>query len=380
MNKTPFFRFVFCSVLLIFCSVLPAWSLYAAEIFEKSYLESNRLDEKIYSATLRNIDFDPEQEFVYVTSQTLKIAHLYGKKLKVIAEKNMSGQEKLHRVHVGDFNDDGVQEILVNGTVRDRAFAKIFTFYDHQFHLQQSFDAAVMPLNRLNREKLFLQNFYGQRGWSGHLNEMAWNEKQYVVSNQKIRLSSQSKRNQLSLYQLTGVGENLLNLDEDGQVEIFNSHGKKLWKSGLKFGGAIDQITFKEKDPLGWQRETSFFLMPRTVYLPQHDLLAVIKNSGYLNQVIGRLPNIKATQYFLLRKAHQGFQEKSSSPRLTGAFSDINVVDFNQDGVPELLLTYWERQSGTLGTSDAVETYFLIVPIEGLKNQIPEDSSEKSEY
>lgn len=90
----------------------------------------------------------------------------------------------------------------------------------------------------------------------------------------------------------------------------------------------------------------------------------LVKNEGYLKNVIGAVPSIKNTQMVRLVWSGYGFQEVWNSPRLEGAISDYDLVDWDGDGKEEILAAFLLREGGYVDTLKRQDSLFIVLDTE----------------
>jgi hypothetical protein len=217
--------------------------------------------------------------------------------------------------------------------------------------------------------------------------------------------------------------ENLIFLSPTGKFVHYRKEGKKFnrkWASGVSYGGAVTYLNRKVKDALN-QVTSSRFLVPPSFrnnsdvpvlrpYVnasrypeckklkkkerantpcvseagpvvtmdeegnalevkpkviinnyPNTKSIYVMKNEGYLKNVIGAVPSIKASQMVRLSYTGYGFQEDWNSPRLDGAISDFTLVDWDGDGREEILASFLLRDRGYVDTLKKQDSLLIVI-------------------
>lgn len=106
-------------------------------------------------------------------------------------------------------------------------------------------------------------------------------------------------------------------------------------------------------------------LLAPPVVVPQmrSEHLYVIKNEGYLKNVIGAVPSVKNAQIVRLDWTGYGFQESWNSPRFDGALTDFQVIDWDGDGFPEILATLLLRDKGYADTLKNQDTLIVVIDL-----------------
>lgn len=340
---------------------------WAGEVFPETTWESTPMPGVLYSAA---VGLCPERCIVLLYKDKVVLMRL-GKSsedLSLMTEVKSKPTESFHRVHLGDFDNDGTTDILINGFRNERAFSRWFNWQDGRLVKRQDFTATVMPLWWQGKMRLFSQTLRGRGEWSQTLKEVSPGTKGNPKKSGliELRLAKGLGSNPIGLFALQSIGEHLVSLSEEGLLTLSDGSGKRLWRSGLKYGGAVDRIAFEGRDPTGVKQDQILTLPPRLATHPESAMLYVAKNSGFLPAAIGAFPDMKAAEYVKLKATGNGLQETFVSRRFDGAISDLNLVDFDGDGHEnEVLIVLWVRAGGLLESSQPVSSRVVVVGVKG---------------
>lgn len=372
---------VFLVFFMIFLTFSPAGR--AGGYVPEALWESEPVSGAVLSVTLGDLDADGRANLLVLDEQKLVVyagldfAHLQA---TLPAKKH----RRFHRVWACDVDGDGVSEILINGFQNDSVFSTLYRFQSGDFKLWQDFEGQiVVPWG--GAIPLIVQDQKGRWAWSRDLQALQWNQ-DHFEQGQKLKLKGGGVGWQrVSLFDLAGLEGNLVISHGDGTLEIVQE-GKSLWRSGLKYGGAVDGIVFESRDPMGMLREERFGIAPRLlvrelfekimpspkaipdlppkksrsksnpeiqkiepVFVPRGHEVLVPRNDGFLEGVIGKFPRMKSAEIVQLEWSGKILHEKAISRRFDGAISDMAVLDFDGDGLKnEVLFSLWIREGGML--------------------------------
>lgn len=346
------------------CHVFHSGMAVAGAVFSDATWQSAELDGPVYGSTLADLNGDGTRDVVTVLRKRA-VAHALaadGSLTPFVTIAAGTGED-FHRVSAGDFNHDGEVEILIDGFAREKPFARLVVIRGGQPAVMQEFKALVVPLLWQGEDRLFSQTMRGRGEWAQFFALLEWKGTDYQTSQNGIRIAEGVGSNAVSLFAVTGLGDKLAILMDDGFLVVTDAAGKKIWRSGLRYGGSLDAVTFEDKDPLGMKRKSDLAVMPRLGVLRGGSALVVPKNLGFLPAAIGAFSNMRAAQYSVLEWTEGGFQERKVSPNYDGAISDVEVVDDDGDGIKnEILLTLWSRKGGVLETSQPKKSLLTVVP------------------
>jgi len=325
-----------------------------------SLWESGGISGLLLSLDYGDVDGDGVNDIVYVSRGKLALLEFQEKEFKEKLTLKSGNNREFHRVHLGDWDQDGVIEVLVNGFIRDRVYSWLYRVEGKNFVLEQEFDKLLMPLSLGTGQNLYTQSMHGKWQWSDDINVLKLKNGKWQEEKTQIRVNRGIGGGARPLFAITAFDGNLISLGGDHKLTVRKPNGKKVWKSSMHYGMAIDYLDIKEKDPLGIKRENRFYIPSRMLVKDKN--LLVIKNDGYLKSIVGTLPNIKSSQLLTLVWTAGGFQELKTTPRLNGAITDIRFIDFDKDGMDELMVSYLMKKSGYFEAYRGYSTVIAVIP------------------
>lgn len=346
------------------CQIFHSGFVRAGSVFSDAVWQSSEIDGATLGSAMADVNGDGGRDIVTLSRKRAVVFSLaMDGSLAPFATIPSEEGEEFYRVFAGDFNRDGQAEILLNGFAREQPFSRIVAVRDGQPVALQQFPSLVAPLLWQGEERLFSQTMRGRGEWGQVLSILEWQNGSYRLSQSGIRIASGVGTNPISLFSVTGLGDKLAILTDDGFLVVTDDAGKKIWRSGLRYGGALDMVVFEGKDPLGMKRKAELQIAPRLAVLRGGNVIVVPKNVGILPAAVGAFSGTKAAQYSVLEWTEGGFQEREASPKYDGAISDVQAADYDGDGIEnEILLTLWTRGGGMLETSLPKKSLLTVVP------------------
>ncbi len=346
--------------LLIFLSLyIP--DTQAGNVVATSLWESEAIPGQVLSVALGDADNDDlVNDLVYVVKHELVIGKITGGKFsKTLSEKSGTKPE-FHRVGLGDFDGDGLMEMLVTGFANGRVFTRIYQVLDQKLSLKNDWDTLVVPLRTKDGERLYAQHQMTRGTWQDRavrfeFKDDRWQENaaEFIVLHRGLDAAT------TSLLEVSSSADDLIKLDDSGKLD--HEQNQKHMKSSLSYGGAVDFTMISEVDPLGMSRESRLFINPRFVTDAEHVVIA--KNEGLLGSAVGAVPSIKSGEVCVLKKTPAGFVEEAVSLRISGAITDVNFTDFDHDGVNELLISVIVGGSGFFDVGSGAASVIAVMPV-----------------
>ncbi|MBU0506124.1 VCBS repeat-containing protein, partial [bacterium] len=348
MNITILFMIVFCYSSLVF----------AGDFLLGSSWESGEVKDTVMSFDFDDVNNNYDHDIVYCSYDKIVVSEFGDNKLKVLAQKKAGMKTQFHRVTIGDWDEDGTKEILINGFIRSRAYSWLYRIENNQFVLEQEFEALVMPLTFQKKEQLYSQQMSGKWQWASAIQKMGLQQGKWAKLDEVIKVNHGIGGHAPSLYAATTYNDFIVSLRDDNKLIMRDKQGKKTWLSSMNYGGSADYIDMSDTDALGLVKQKRFLIPPRMRV--QQDELMVVKNNSYLNDFVGNVPNVKSSQIVTLAKMRIGFQEKKITSRLPGVITDIKIVDLNMDVIDEAMVSFLIKKAGYL---DAYAGYTSVLAV-----------------
>ena len=374
--------------LLVFLSIWHGFSslAWAGGYVPEALWESQVINSAVLSVGVADLDGDGRENLVTLTEDQVNLwpdLNLSGTAISYKAQKH----RHFHRVWTLDTNGDGMSEIILNGMKGEQIFSTILHLRDGRLETLQDFPGRLLipwcGAAQPGMCPMLAQNQKGRWAWAGQLQEITWDGMKFVEK-ESLRLAGGIGWQRMTLFNLAPLDDALVVNKNEGSLELWEK-GHSLWKSGLKYGGAVDVVTFGTRDPLGAMREERVNIVPRVVvrtvvekimpdlelqpvpvksrhqkkpvplpepqFVPRGQEVITVRNDGFLDEVIGKFPRMKSTEIVQLEWTGKIISEKTVSRRFDGAISDVAVIDYDGDGLKnEVLAAFWIRQGSAVGT------------------------------
>jgi hypothetical protein len=332
--------------LLVLISLLFSPSVWAQKVFPDSVWESAVIRDPVLGFAYGDANHDFSDDLVTVLAGKIVVSSFVPDGYPVPNEYNAGAGETFHRVWLID-DGTGTQDILINGFVGGRVFSKMLRLNGREFTLRFNKDSLVVPLFIGGTWRLCEQIQFGARSWSNEVHYVDL-KNGILTSTGFFTLGQGLSGVAPSLLATAGMGDAVVVWDDSGKIWIQNLNGKTTWKSGLSYGGSVDYVDVADRSLIGLNDLTRTLLPVRMAYEGTSRKLITAKNEGTLKSVVGAVPIIKSAQVVTLALGSAGFQETRVSPSFNGAITDIQLVDFDHDGAPEMMVSFLIHKGGSL--------------------------------
>lgn len=358
------------TIIAVFLLLLSLFSpvAFAQRAFRDSLWESQRLTKAITSLAWLTLDAQPC--LGALSHQDLTLYRIQGTSLAPLVTLPATRSETFYRVHAVDFDGDGQDDLVINGYAREHVFSRLYSVTAGKLVLRAEVEALVAPLTLNGHTRLYQQIDRGHGVYSRVIQELSYQQNR-LVPGAELPLREGIGGLSESLFQVSGLGDKLVLLTNDQRLRVQDVKGAKLWQGNQFYGGAFDYVEFASKDALGLSRQTRFFIDPRMSFDSSSGLLAVIRNDGYLKNVVGAVPSMKSGQVIVMEWGGAGLQESHAFPKLDGAVSDVLFADFDGDGTQELVVSFLVRASGYFDSWDGLQSLISILPLPNAKLTVP---------
>lgn len=374
--------------ILTLALILGPWRALA--VYPGALWSSARMPSSLVGVRVGQITKDFPLEVATLSLQQLTLYQIRDHQLtKLLEYKGEHGSEWM-KLNLFDVDGDGTSEIIISGFVTDRPHSWVFQLAGAQLKLIQQ---VAYYLNRLpwqGQEILVGQKGFGGAAFTGPLLQLKWDGKKLVQAGE-IELPGKLLPEAMSLYSLYGWDvqnrRGFLFLSDTARLYFFERDTDKWqrsWASGANYGGPVVTLDRETRNVLNQVETTRFFVplkmasnrwllrrwhpplvMQLTVDGRQstdnQDKLYLIKNEGYLKKIVGAVPTIKTSQMVRLNWTGYGFQEDWSSVSLDGALADFDLVDWDGDGVEEILAILLLRDHGYFDTLKKQDSLLIVL-------------------
>ncbi len=395
---------------LIFMSFsFPVQAYYPASLWS-----SDRIKENLVGIKAGFFGENREIFLVGLTPKRLILFQVEGDRLVEKASFKGGVRDEWIKLNLFDLEGDGIDEILVSGLYGENIHSFIAKYENNKIIIINNLNYYLSIITLNNEEEIVAQKRLGEDDFTGPLIRMKWNGK-LLEKGGEIILPSGLSGESLSLYSLQGVEmapdqRGFIHLSPSGRVVYFQETAgkyKRQWTSGGEYGGSVLYLNRPVKNALNQVQDKRFFVPltfltgsqifqgpivpPPPVSMPEHCFdpdkkeaiptppecvipslprvalnshhLYLIKNEGYLKNVMGAVPSIKNSQIVRLTWTGYGFQEDWNSPRFDGALSDFDLVDWDGNGDLEILAILLLRDKGYVDTLKKQDSLLIVIDV-----------------
>lgn len=333
---------------------------------------SDRIDDTLVGVRTGNVVGDGREDIVALSRNHLFVYRVFENQMFKIMDHKGSGREEWIKLALFDLDGDGVSEIIVSGFYAGKVTSFIGRISGKKFKKIVEAPFYLRSIFWEGREILVSQKSLGGDDFTGSLFEMSWNGKE-LEEKRQIKLPGGISTQSISIYSIAGIdvpGKNpgFLYLSPSGKLLYYRENSKKykkIWNSGQTYGGDVYYLDREIRNVLNQVEEKRFFV-PVSFYADKSEpgrplSVYLIKNEGYLKNVIGAVPSVKSAQMIRLVWTGYGFQEEWNSPRLDGAISDFTLFDWDGDGKKEILAAFLLRDKGYVDTLKRQDSLLIVI-------------------
>lgn len=374
--------------ILTLALILEPWRALAG--YPGALWSSARMPSPLVGVRVGQITNDFPLEVATLSLQQLTLYQIRDHQLtKLLEYKGEHGSEWM-KLNLFDVDGDGVSEIIISGFVTDRPHSWIMQLQGNQLKIIQEVEFYLNILPWQGQEILVGQKGFGGAAFTGPLLQLKWDGKNLIQAGE-IALPGKLLPEAMSLYSLYGWDvqdrRGFLFLSDTARLYFFErdtDKWKRSWASGANYGGPVVFLDRETRNILNQVETTRFFVplkmasnrwLPRRWHPPlvaqstgdgrqstaNQDKLYLVKNEGYLKKIVGAVPTIKTSQMVRLNWTGYGFQEDWSSVSLDGAIADFDLVDWDGDGVEEILAILLLRDHGYFDTLKKQDSLLLVL-------------------
>jgi len=410
-------------LVLIFIFLSFSQPLYAASL-PSTLWSSNRINETLLGVKVGSILEGGETGIATLSQKRLTVYKWEGEGLQEIAHLDASGRDEWIKLTVADVDQNGQMEIIVSAVNRESVYSFVFEFSSDKIIKKQDFKYYVSSIAWTGENRLIGQKRLPGDDFSGPVFLLNQTAKGLEVGD-RLNLPMGSSGESYSLYSIQGfqAGEQdgFVRMSDTGKINYYIRSGedfRRQWTSGGEYGGNViyldqplsnalkevtstrfyiplsfafeDQAYLKsikplplppppppvEEEPKKFKKNLNQLALASAegeaplalpvegaTRAPNKDHLYVIKNEGYLQNVIGAVPSVKNTQIVRLDWTGYGFQEGWNSPRFDGAITDFQIIDWEGDGKPEVLATLLLRDRGYADTLKRQDSLLIVLDL-----------------
>lgn len=331
-----------------------------ADPYPNTLWSSERIPHTLVGVKVGHVLPDPGQDIVVLSQDRLVLYRKILDKIYPIKELESHG-EKWIKLSLFDLDQDGNDEVVVSGLANGRARTRIFKIIRNEFKQIDLKDYYTTVIYLDGLRQCVAQSQVGGEDFTGPLKRLVW-ENGGLIEKGTVPMPGGVSGESFSLFSVQGIPGGLVHLSPGGYLQHYTKAKsyKKVWQSGAVYGGSVISINREVTNALNEVEGKRFMVPAPMAWTPRGDVV-VVKNEGYLKQVIGVVPAIQNSQLVRLAKTEFGFQEVWSSSRYDGAISDFDFIDWDQDGDQEVVVSFLLRDRGYVDTLKKQDSLLLVV-------------------
>lgn len=347
-----------------------------------TFWKSQQFPSELMGMDIGDVNGDGLNETVMIDSNTIFIYQKpqKGADFKLIQTIPGKSYDNYIGVDVGDFNHNGVKEIIVTNYVNQQVISFVVEFKDGKFQtIATNLPWFLRVVDNGSGEPLLL----GQRRGLGNpfdtpIHEIVYQKGEYVEGrDQRIPQG-------LSIFGLTlsRLGENtterIISLNADDYLCVFEQTDKPL--SRLTVFGGSDEFIWKSEDVFGGSNTSIEPTMHganttsddenKVYYINQRILtydtnkdgkreIIIVKNGSSSARLLQRVKLFSSAEVYDFEWDGTGMVENWRTKKINGYVSDYQFKDIDNDGENEVVLSLVLSVGGTLRGRSVIVAYDL---------------------
>ncbi len=316
---------------------------------EESSWTSRAFHEHFISMSIADINGDSKNETILSTKKKVYIYLRSNGILKEISEFKSKKHTKIISVDAGDINNNKKAEIYVTCINEDtnRPDSFIMEWNGTKF---KRIPGGKNWLFRIIKTKTKGTMLLGQIPGTGasilstKVSQLFWKKGKLVSKTLKLP-------KYVSLYSFTygdvmnNGSDMLVVLTLNGKIELFNSKGKRIWRSTKDFGGSSACLEYKGDFYNGASNfEMSRIFLQQRIFVSDFDhkgknAVFVVRNHDIASSLLANTRFFIKTYIASMIWDKTGLFPDSRTETFTGYISDYTIADQNNDGKKELVFS-----------------------------------------
>jgi TolB-like protein len=322
----------------------------------KDFWKSQNINERITGIAVGDTDQDGQKETVVLTAHGVDIYRFAQKRFVRVAQISKNSRNPYISVDVADINANGYPEIFVSALSAQHNQARSFVLEFDGTAYKKIVAESSWYYRVINPKGIPV--LFGQRQASGRypygkkVVEMTWQAGEYVAT-RSIRLSTPTNLMGFAAGDIVNdQGEIFVGYTDTDRLFISDTSGKHSWKSESIYGGNLTHFKL-DIDELG--------PIENRKYLPMRLLLADLDNDGRLEIITAVNKDMAGRRLQTFRDFKSGWVESLTwdqiglntnwkTRNIAGRISDYTIGDFDNDGLPELVVSVVLQEGDVFGT------------------------------
>lgn len=286
---------------------------------------SKRINGAIWGVATGDIDGDKKNEIVLLERNAVRVGSIEGDNLKIDKSYEWKGELQGVRIFLKNIDDDPAEEILISAVFHGMPDSFALKWEDGNF--KTVFENARWNLRVTNDGTLLGQQRDYQTFFAGLVCELSFDSTK-LKAGKYLRLPWWAK-----IYDFTMLpDERIMRLSGNEPLLLYERQGKRLkkvWSSGVRYGGTLNIIEATEREPLGMTNDDDVPIdkEPEVVNAANGILVIAPQHDIPLKGVIGKRPFIRNGKLVAWREDPSlGFSQAFETEEVPGYISDF-VID-----------------------------------------------------
>lgn len=335
------------------------------------YKRSQSFNFEIKGLDIGDVDGDKKNEVVVMDNNNLYIFKYDGEKLSLFQKVEIGSQHNFLTLDVRDINRNGFAEIIVTSIVEDDLQSFIIEFEQGKFRkITEKANWYFRVLEHPNEGPILLGQRRGSDGiFAGPIYKFVWKKKSFERGS-KMPFPSETILFGLTMADLKGDGKpHVIHFDLVDHLIVLSPDGKRLWKSGERYGGTNNfyDTTKKKVEPYRPQESP-----PYRVYIPGRILVRDMDRDGIPEVIVNKNDFKTGVLFERLRSYEKGeiqnliWEEEGlamnwRTREIRGYIADYQIKDAENTGEDDLVVAIvsQEQEGGTIFTKKRSSILFF---------------------
>lgn len=307
---------------------------------------SKKIDSAIWGVAIGDITGDGAKDVVILERNAVRMGSIDGGNLKIVSSYEWKGQLQGVRLFLKNLDDDPTEEILVCAVFHGMPDSFALKWADG--NLKTIFEHAPWILRVMNDDVLIGQQRDYETFFAGYIYELSFDGKK-LKAGKPFKLPKWATIYDFSM--LPGSEDDpenkrVMRLSGNESLLLYERKGKRLkkvWSSGVRYGGTLNIVEAIEREPLGITNDDDVPIdkEPEVVGENGGILIVAARHDIPLKGVIGRRPFIRNGKLVAWKEDPSlGFSEAFETEEVPGYISD-----FALDGAKKLIASVQQNPS-----------------------------------
>ena len=335
------------------------------------YKKSQTFNFEIKGLDIGDVDGDKKNEVVVMDNNNLYIFKYDGEKLSLFQKIEIGYQHNFLTLDVRDINQNGFAEIIVTSMVEDNLQSFIIEFEQGKFRkITEKANWYFRVLEHPNEGPILLGQRRGSDGiFSGPIYKFVWKKKSFEKG-PKMPFPTETIVLGLTMADLKGDGKpHTILFDLVEHLIVLSPDGKRLWKSGERYGGTNNFYDTTKKKVESFRPQES---PPFRVYIPGRILVRDMDGDGIPEVIVNKNDFKTGVLFERLRSYEKGeiqnliWEENGlamnwRTREIRGYIADYQIKDAENIGEEELVVAIvsQDQEGGTISSKKRSSILFF---------------------